>query len=80
MWLTWGALCLLVVDGAIEATGMVDFTATAWVLTGATLVAAVLGDLALGKLRETRTVVPARVAAEIPQPREPQRGAANVRS
>jgi hypothetical protein len=51
MWLTWGALSLLVVDGILQATGTVEFNGAMWAVLAVTIVGAVLADFALHRLR-----------------------------
>jgi hypothetical protein len=64
MWLTWGALSLLVIDGALQASGAVEFTSYVWVLLALTLVLAMAVD---GRRRQSR-VAPVMVPAQ----RQPQ--------
>ena len=62
MWLTWGALSLLVMDGILEATGTVEFTGATWAVLAVTIVAAVLADIALHKVRGAKAQ-PVKVSA-----------------
>ena len=51
MWMTWGALSLLVVDGILHASGTVEFSGAMWAVLAVTVIGAFFADKAVARLR-----------------------------